>query len=63
MSNHMPRDLSWPTLVLFLTLVRRPPRRFAVVASALVVFNSAIDVNLPFSGVCRLESGTVAASL
>ena len=37
---------------------------FAVVASALVVFNSlAIDVNLPFSGVFRLESGTVAASL
>merc|ERR1719482_2503050 len=37
---------------------------FAVVASALVVFNSlAIDVNLPFSGVFRLESGTVPASL
>ena len=31
---------------------------FAVVASALVVFNSlAIDVNLPFSGVFRFESG------
>ena len=29
-----------------------------------LVFNSlAIDVNLPFSGVFRLESGTVAASL
>ena len=37
---------------------------FAVVASALGVFHSlAIDVNLPFSGVFRLESGTVAASL
>ena len=37
---------------------------FSVVGAALVVFNSlAIDVNLPFSGVFRLESGTVAASL
>jgi hypothetical protein len=37
---------------------------FAVVCAALVVFNSlAIDVNLPFSGIFRLESGTVAASL
>merc|ERR1711977_640435 len=42
----------------------QPHALFAVVASALVVFNSlAIDVNLPFSGVFRLGSGTVAASL
>ena len=38
--------------------------KLSSIASALVVFNSlAIDVNLPFSGVFRLESGTVAASL
>ena len=37
---------------------------FAAVCAALVVFNAlAKDVNLPFSGVFRLESGTVAASL